>query len=161
MMRKGGMWQHGVTFTKGREKSVKGKKREASCRGKKIPVLFRENDRLSLRQSQLFACRRFKIIHPVKEKKSERRKGRADGVSVGKERGIAQRETEQKDKPERWAQTGMSQTQHFESKWEKVCTLALLQMTISDELTERKSSSDIFVLFTVSTEANNKITKAN
>lgn len=66
------------------------------------PVLLRENDRVSGRQSQVFACRRFKIIHPVeREKKSERRNERADGVSVGKEGGMARRETEQKDKRER------------------------------------------------------------
>lgn len=65
-----------------------------------ITALFRENDRLSARRRQLSACRRFRIIQPVK-KRRKRAKGRADGVSVGKEGGIARRETVQKDKPER------------------------------------------------------------
>lgn len=71
-----------------------------------MPVLFRENDRLSVRQRQ----RRLQEVQNYsssqeKEKKKKKgakgEKGRADGVSVGKEGGIARRETEQKDKPER------------------------------------------------------------
>lgn len=120
----------------------KKNRREASRKRKKHSIIQREwqiecetKPTLCLQEVQNYSSSQGR-------KKKERAKveeGRADGVSVGKEGGIARRETEQKDKPGRWAQTGMSQTQHFESKWEEVCTLALLQMTISDELTERKA----------------------
>lgn len=101
-MRKGGMWRRGVTLTKGREGS--GGKRGGGRRGESR-VLLGEKDRARERQSQLFACRSFKIIHPAERErereKSQRRNGRADGASVGKEGGKARRETEQKDKRER------------------------------------------------------------
>lgn len=66
-----------------------------------MPVLFRENDILSVRQRQLCLQEAQNYSSSQEKKKSERRKGRADGVSVGKEGGIARRETEQRDKPER------------------------------------------------------------
>lgn len=55
-----------------------GEERRREDRRGEIPLLLRENDKVSVRQSQLFACRRFKIIHPVERERKKERKEKGE-----------------------------------------------------------------------------------
>lgn len=68
-MRTGGMWRLGATLTKGRE----GPEREEPVVEGKRPGLFRENDRLSVRQRQR-CLQEVQNYSSSREKKSKREK---------------------------------------------------------------------------------------